>query len=290
MATFHLLKSEVKPLTREIAKQFAEMTPSPTERDLNPQRLRMLQNKAENGELVTFHWATAKLGDKRLRMNGQHSSTMLTGLNGEFPEGLYVHLDDYEVDDEIGLAALFRQFDDRKSGRSASDVAGAYQGLFPDLQPVPKAIAKLGVEGIGWWRRFVEGAPVPSGDDLYKMFHEPGIHPFLVWLGSLFSIKTPELRKAQVVAAMYATFNANQAEAERFWERVAAGGMEYEDNHPTTILDAWLKAAKEGTLKDELKPAQFYQGCIYAWNAYREEKPIKDIKADTKKSWYTPHA
>jgi hypothetical protein len=39
----------------------------------------------------------------------------------------------------------------------------------------------------------------------------------------------------------------------------------------------------------EPKPGQFYQGCIYAWNAYRENKTIERIKYDTKKAWLTPH-
>ena len=75
------------------------------------------------------------MGDKRLRMNGQHSSNMLCGLNGHFPKGLKVHIDEYEVPNKPSLALLFRQFDDRKSNRSPSDVASAYQGLY-----TPKSI------------------------------------------------------------------------------------------------------------------------------------------------------
>lgn len=160
--------------------------------------------------------------------------------------------------------------------------------LIPEIRDVARPIAKLGIEGIGWQRRVVEGAPVASGDDQYKIFSEKGSHAFLIWLNEVFSIKTPELKKVPIVAAMYTTFSRNDAEARKFWDQVARGGIEFEDNAPSTILDTWLKAAKEGELKEELKPAQFYQGCVYAWNAYREGKTIKDIRADTKKSWYQP--
>lgn len=288
MASFKLLKSEVKPLTRELAAQFHDMEPSPTERDLNPARIKHLREKAEAGLLVTFNWARAKMGSKVLRMNGQHSSAVLCELNGNFPDGLYAHVDDYEVDGPDGLALLFRQFDDRKSGRSAGDVAGAYQNLHPELQQVAKPIGKLGVEAIIWYRRTIEGAPISGGDEQYKLFNELGVHPFLLWLSDVFSVKTPEMKKVQIVAAMYATFIKNEAEARKFWDQVARGGVEYEDTAPATILDAWLKSIKEGEIKAELKPAQYYQGCIYAWNAFREEKQIKDIKCDTKKSWYNP--
>ena len=281
---FRLINSEVRDLTPELAKEFKELTPSPTERELNPARIKHLQDKAWR-RLVTFHWSTAKLGSKRLRMNGQHSSNMLCELNGKFPEGLKVHLDEYEVSDEESLAILFQQFDDRKSGRSAGDTAGAYQMLYEPLREVPRVAAKLGVDGVSWFRRNVEGVAVPSGDEVYSLFRETGLHAFIRWIGELFSIKTPELKRAQIVSAMYATFNANATEAQSFWTQVARGGVEYEDNAPATVLDAWLKSMKEEPAKD-LKPAHYYQACIYGWNAFRESKSLKDIKYATAKGFH----
>ena len=136
--SYRLVKSEVRDLTPALAEEFRDLDPSPTERELNPGRLKHLKTKAEAGQLITFHWSVAKLGDKRLRMNGQHSSNMLCALNGHFPSGLKVHLDEYEVPNKPSLALLFRQFDDRKSNRSPSDVASAYQGLYEELHDVPK--------------------------------------------------------------------------------------------------------------------------------------------------------
>lgn len=285
---FRLINSEVKPLTPDLAVAFRDLERSPTEREINPARLKMLREKAEAGLLVTFHWAKAKLGGKWLRVNGQHSSNMLCDLNGNFPANLKVHLDEYEVDGPQGLAALFRQFDERKSSRSAADVAGAFQNLEAALREVAKPVGKIGVEAVTWYRRTVEGAFTPSGDEQYSLFNEPGLHGYLRWLNDVFSIKTPELKRTAVVAAMYATFIRNEGEARKFWDQVARGGVEYEDNAPATVLDTWLKRAKEGELED-LKPGQYYQGCIYAWNAYRETKTLKDIKADTRKAWLTPH-
>ena len=64
--SYRLVKSEVCDLTPELAQQFRDLDPSPTERELNPARIRHLKTKAEAGQLVTFHWSVAKLGDKRL--------------------------------------------------------------------------------------------------------------------------------------------------------------------------------------------------------------------------------
>src|SRR4051794_32418671 len=90
---FRLINSEVKPLTKEFAEYFRDLEASPTERELNPARLAHLRAKADAGQLITFGWATAKMGDKTVRMNGQHSSNTLCELNGGFPTDLKVHLD-----------------------------------------------------------------------------------------------------------------------------------------------------------------------------------------------------
>ena len=68
-------------------------------------------------------------------------------------------------------------------------------------------------------------------------------------------MKTPELRKETIVAAMYGTFDKNEAEARKFWKEVSRGGVEYEDSHPTTALDAFLKPVFEEKKKWDIPPA-----------------------------------
>jgi hypothetical protein len=284
-SAFKLVSSKCVPMTKELAEEFRSLTPSPTERDLDPRRIRHLERKAADGLLVTFHWAKAKFKGKWLRMNGQHSSTMLCNLNGDFPQGLFAHVDEYEVADSSGMALLFRQFDDRKSGRTGMDVAGAYQGLVDVLKDVPKAAAKMAVEGIVWYSGRIEGLPVPSGDDAYVYFNDVRHHTFIQWIGDLFSIKTPELRKPYIVAAMYATFQKNEAEARRFWEWVAKGGHEYADNEPAAVLSAWYVKAKDKDVAKPVKPAEYYQAGLFGWNAHRAEKQITSIRVDVKKGW-----
>jgi hypothetical protein len=154
---------------------------------------------------------------------------------------------------------------------------------------VPRAPAKLAIDGVAWFQRDINHLPVPSGDDRYQMFAQQDLHGFIRWVGDLFSIKTPELKRQTVVSAMYGTFIANEAGAKQFWSEVARGGVEYEDTAPQTVLDAWLKSISEAASrkdKPDLKPGQFYQGCVYAWNAYRDERTIQGIKCDTKKGYH----
>ena len=53
------------------------------------------------------------------------------------------------------------------------------------------------------------------------------------------------------------------------------------------MLDGFLKSVLEEKKKLELKPANLYQACIYAWNAYREDKTLTTVKYDTKKGLYS---
>lgn len=279
---FRLLKSEVRDLTLSLATEFNQLAPSPTEREINKSRIKHLREKADAGQLITFMWAKARLDGKWVRVNGQHSSQMLVELNGGFPEGLKVHLDEYEVEGLDGLAQLFRQFDDRKSGRSASDVSGAYQNIVPELHGVARPIGKIAIDGIAWWRSKIEKEPgVPKGDNQYTLFHEIALHDFILWANDVFSIKTPEMRNIPVVAAMYATFNAHPDQAKKFWESVARGGDEYDESAPATVLDEWLKGLKEDR-DNKIRPVHIYQGCIYAYNAMRKGQSLKSIKYDFK--------
>ena len=63
--------------------------------------------------------------------------------------------------------------------------------------------------------------------------------------------------------------------------------MEFEENHPTTVLDNFFKAVIEDKKKLDVKPANLYQAAVYAWNAFREDKTISNVKFDTKKGLYT---
>jgi len=195
-ASFHRLSAETVPLTAILAQEFHDMEASPTERELLPSRVKHLEEKIRAGLAVHFNWVSAQLNGTRLRMNGNHSSNAILNIamDGTLPEDLIVHRDHYQVDDTMGLALLFRQFDDRKSTRSLKDICGAYQGLFEDLRDIPRDTAKLAVEGVSWYRRYVfnpQGLPVLKGDDVGILFGEQPLHSFIRFLGELFTIKTP---------------------------------------------------------------------------------------------------
>jgi hypothetical protein len=49
------------------------------------------------------------------------------------------------------------------------------------------------------------------------------------------------------------------------------------------VLVTFFKSAIEDKRKLDLKPANFYQAAVYAWNAFREGKTLNAVKHATKK-------
>jgi hypothetical protein len=259
------------------------MPGSVTERDLDPKRTKALKERVLNGTALSFIWARAKVlaTGEVFRVNGNHSSNMLAGLNGSMPEGLMVHIDDYEVTEVNGLATLFRQFDYRGSSRNIADISGAYQMLVPDLRDVPKARARKAVEGVCWYLRRIIGDNAPRGDDIYGLFNQDEYHPFVRMVGRIYTSKTSEFT-TPVIGAMYGTFDVAPDEAETFWDAVAHEGGGNDDKHPATVLDAWLMQNKDA--KDKLPDMAVYRGCALAWNAYRNHRNLDRItRFDSKK-------
>lgn len=278
-STLHVLKNEALSL----AQSHQTLPRSPTEREMEPKRVAELLNRIKGGVWLPCNWATVVYNGTKFRMNGQHSSQAILDGADFLPERVSIHLDQYEADSAEGMGQLFRQFDARFSGRSKQDVAGAYQGLAKELEGVNKRKGKLGIEGIGWYLRSIEGLPFSSGDDLYQELLSPRFHSFLRWMDKILSIKTPEMERAPIIGSMYATFITSESGAQEFWPHVAKSDLA-DDSDPRAVLSAELVRIKEDrkTSSPPL-PAEFYAKCIKAWNAFRSGDKIRSLNVNTKK-------
>lgn len=274
-AHFKLIDSETVDVTPQLAAEFASMPASATERDLKVKRLEYLKDAVLTGQAIAFVWTKARVtaSGKMFRVNGHHSSTMLTGLNGNFPEGLKAHIDTYEVPDETTLGLLFQQIDSRQSARTVADISGAYQGLQSDLVDVPKAAARKAIEGYVWYQKTRVGNDVPVGDARFTLFFDPKLHPFIQMTGRILSVKTPEFA-IPVIGAMYGAFERDPNDAEKFYGDVAKQGGGNDEHHPAAVLDAWLIEAKDEKV-DKPKEQEKYYACAYAWNSFRNQKSIE---------------
>ncbi len=118
--------SEMKLVTLELARQFAEMPALGGERKLREKRIKYLYNQLKASKFAGPNWAQVvdlKTG-VTYRCNGNNSSNMLKRLSPEeFPVGLIATIDTYELED-MGTdgPALFSIFDSRASVRSVRDL------------------------------------------------------------------------------------------------------------------------------------------------------------------------
>jgi hypothetical protein len=288
---FKLVKHEIKTVTRDVAKQFSTMAASPTEREFIPKRVEYLRDRiVQLQRAIPFFWVMAKCGDEIFRMNGQHSSKMLAGLDGKFPKDLIAVILTYEVDSLADLPVLFQQFDDRRSTRTLPDVAGAFQGVHPDIAAVERKTAKLAADGYIWFvKNRVSAHVLPViADEAYAVFEDEDVRKFVLWTEGILTIKTPELKTSPVIAAMFGCREVEPDKADLFWKEVGQG---LDDGTPPALLGAWLlQAAEQRDPRKKLTGQQLHQGCVYAWRAFIGlSGAIRDIKADLRKG-YLPFA
>jgi hypothetical protein len=282
---FRLIKSETISLTKgealKWAQEHAGLPHSACERDLDAKHVKELVERIKAGLWLPCCWSTVDYERKKYRMNGQHSSNAMLEARESLGDNVVIHLDHYQADDAFGMGLLFRQFDARISSRSKLDISGAYQGLVPQLRDLNKKDCKLGMDGALWYRRNVEGLPVPSGDRASEQLLDRSFHPFLQWLDSILSLKTPELKQVGVVAAMYGTFTKSESGAEEFWRHVAKTDV-VDDLEPSAVLSAELMKSIEE--KDQrLQVGVAYAKAVTAWNAYRTGKKVRSLPVNPKR-------
>lgn len=292
--TWRLQKSESRTLSRkealELAAEHAGLPHSPVERDLDQGRVKKLAAIIREGLALPFNWATVKFDGRNVRMNGQHSSAAIMEVGADLPDKLTFHVDLFEATDRKGMVELFRQFDQRWSSRTSADIAGAYQGLVPELSDCNKKVIKVAAEGLSWCMRMVEGGEAPTGDDTYDLLHKPNkeFQAFFLWANGIVNARRELLRK-EVMAAMYKTHDASQSGASKFWRQVSLGINGFtDDQDPGAVLTSELTKAledREYREKEFETAAHYYKKCVKAWNAFCVGQRISSLKVAKSKGW-----
>lgn len=263
------LGTSVRPLTPELAKEFATMDSFAGERSLKKRRLNFLKGKLDNGLFYSPKWAVARLNGKRFRVNGQHSSLMLAESNGSFPHGMEVTIDEFELDDDHDLAKLFSQFDAPTSSRNAIDIAGAHGRIHSSLAEFTAAALRVCTAGIAYAMSHHKETPVSvkEPDEQAALIHE---NLDFVAFAKPFVNKI-EFKRQPVMAAMFITFRKSPEDAKRFWDYVDSES--HPDNtNPTRVFAKFIRteALKSKRNLVSLEGRAFFVKSIHAWNAFRK--------------------
>jgi hypothetical protein len=292
VSEFKRLKSELfegpPEKLRRVIESHRALEATPVEREFDEKWAKEIRERVLKGLAVSFFWAVADLPldgkIMRLRMNGNHSSWALNELlkDGELPHSLAIHLDTYSVSDKDGAVLLFRQFDNRKSSRTKEDISGAYQCFHETIRGCKRAVAKLAVEGTAWYRREIQGIAVPSGDELYELFNQSQLHPFILMADMVIDSKSNELKRVPVAAAMYGTWLDDGRKATDFWKLVALGSKRSVTDAASDLDDELVRIKTEKDGKEKVRAGDLYAKCAKAWTAFLDGSRVANFKVNTK--------
>lgn len=269
-----------KSLTPALAKEFATMNSVPGERDLKPIRLANIKAKLESGLFHSPKWAIAYCKGVKYRVNGRHSSTVLSDCNGLFPTGMIVVIEEFACDTEHDLAELFEQFDSPISIRNEHERLNAHAKTEPSLNDVPISAVRRAVDGIATEYQTREGKRISKADRA-RLVHTEKNQDFIRWFSVIYS--DPIMALSSVAGAVYATYLKDSAVALEFWQYVISESHP-ESSNPTRVLSRFLRETRAQKLPSQAASKRYaalnvYERCIHAWNCYRRNQSMSLSRA-----------
>jgi hypothetical protein len=275
------VKSELLPLTRAVAIQFAEMRPLPGERQLREARVKYFQGRAASGKFRSPRWSQALVGEdpNPWRGDGQHTSHVLSHLEeAQFPQGLNVTIETWQLDDMSQSAEFFDMFDNPISARSNLDKLGVYVAEFADLKDIEHKFINRILGGIHFFQLDLIKQQEQQGNkvalivnnarDRGVYLHDADVRSFVIWIHQWYHAHNNWMfEKPGITAEIYADWKALPQIAEDFWGEVLLGSNpdpEDETRELARVLAEWAEP------KRKTKQDKFRARVRKTWNRYRK--------------------
>jgi len=266
---------KTRKLTKTLADEFSNMTPAPHDRPLNSTRAAILRKVFDMGKFRTCEWAKAYCEQTKqtYRINGKHTSTVLSTMNGSFPKHVSVIVEEYKCDTLEDVAQLYATFDTRASVRSTGDINQIFAATVPGLDDVIARIINLAVTGIAYsiWEDAYFAHPADERAQLIISGSD-----FCLWLNELLgncgTNKVNHIRRSPVAAAMYKTWLKSKSDATAFWTAVrdeTGTKPTVADRKLAKFLIACRLHSSKASNGQSAGNREVYVKCIHAWNAWR---------------------
>lgn len=270
--------------SKEKAFQYLELDTFQGERSVNERHVQFLYNAWVGGRFMWDHViiACCILGDKKYRVNGQHTCWMRVNLDEDYfikkGEGPRVREVVYQVESEDQLRALYSTFDQNKQ-RSPSHIFRALLVGTPQTQDLwPSSLNKLGA-GLKHWLYEWKDRWMLTPNDVAALVSEK--YEDLFKIVGLFAQSHDQdavfMKRAGVIAAMFETFNKAGGKAPEFWDPIATGLNLNEKTDPRYALREYLGthgntigSARSVTSKGTTNAEDTYRICILSWNKWRK--------------------
>lgn len=276
---FTQIKKYDQIITTEFAMEVATHPRWKGERDLKRSRIDMLRGELNAGRFYSPTWVFAWLNGVKLRVNGQHSSTMLAECGEKLPRGIVVTVLEFLCQNENDVADLFSTFDRPESARNITEILNSHASIHDDLCSVSARSIKKCTAGIITALRLtkrLQGSP--TRDDRARLVHSH--REFIAWGGKL--VGSRMIDRDAVSAAIYLTYEKSPQSAMKFWSMVLDGSAT-SNKHPSRLLQVMLlnikTSAERGTNRTSKWPTRaIVAKCIHAWNAFCDGRDISDLK------------
>lgn len=264
---------KVVRITKKLAEEFRDMTPSPGDRNLSDKRRSRLQSHVTKHTMRPCVWAKVycKADSKTYRVNGQHTSTVMAEANGE-AKGLFAFVELYEADSLEDVASLYSTFDARFNSRSQNDLNRSFSHSVETLDDIPGPIINVAISGLSFalWGESGSAAAAPET----RAALIPANAGFILWLHDRTSELGKDIRivkRAPITAAMYRTYEKDKKAATEFWDAVIHGsGSDFRS--PDRKLHKYLLGTAIRSSSTERQRAgrrEMYVKALHAWNAWR---------------------
>lgn len=285
---YKILSEKNINLSRTRAFEFLELETFPGERAVREKHVQFLFDEWAAGRFLWHNvsLASAKLGDKIYRINGQHTCWMRVNIPTEKDKDVKAECMDrlYQVDSEEQLRNLYSAFD-RGAPRTTGHVSKVMlMGGKAARELNPSILGKL-VAGFRLF--FCEDWHTVNinPNDLTGMIEQNYCELFNL-VGRFVQIHYDENRlclRAAVIGAMFSTFERNVKASDEFWGAVWSGiGLETKfdarwrlknfidtHSHGDTGIGGEHKIGKE----------DLYRVCIAAWNRWRAGEEVGVLRS-----------
>jgi hypothetical protein len=283
-------------LTPQAAEQFLALETFPGERKRSASHAQFLFDEYKAGRFVWDHviLATAKLRDKTYHVNGQHTCLMRVATdekgNAVIPEStpIEVRRVDYKVSNEDQLRALYGVFD-RNVTRTPSQVLKSLLAGRPGMEDVPDATINALGAGLRLWKwgslpaGFKRTGPFDIANAVLDNHRE--LFATVAEFFRAHQASFPQVKRASVGGALFATFDKDPKAAQEFWMGVCEGLNLLSLNDPRRKLRERIQNSLQRVERSVPKRGEHimsaedvYRACLQCWNKWRRGEQVEQIR------------
>ncbi len=236
-------------------------------------------------EQVTL--VVCKLGERLVRMNGQHTSWAILEFDEAEAMSFDVNFMTYEADTEEDMRRLYASID-RGASRSQANVVSSYLAGTEHFGALHSGQIQLLSGGFSYFKwESVHDRSKHGGDDIAVLLSTDYLELSLRvadlvkgWVKN----EHKHMKRVAVVGAIYATMAKSPKAALEFWARVADGLGMTSNKDPQYQLREFLVSstvcAQPGVSagKRFVSAEDVYRVCVTAWNIHRSGKEAQYFK------------